>query len=233
MANTDHLNALRLTADDLESHIGFTTHSFWVGSLLGGVYRFSVWRQPQHWLRTLGIELIALALFSMLSVPVGLIPLRDAAPQQTHRFLQVTATVTGLMFMGWHLYLWRRTHTLRPLLRLLDDIDQYNQLVETVILLEGLTHAKHPRQAPVQTPLLEALQASRISLITALNLERLMRQHRRLIRRHQAQLNLDQALITLKALELQDEAQDYQEVIQQAIQISMNVQTTVQALSGD
>lgn len=230
--NLDNLQALRLTADDLESQTGFTTSSVWVGSLWGGAYRLSVWRQSQHWLRILGVEIMALALLGMLSVPIGLITLRDSTPQSAHRFLQVTGTTTGLMFASWHVYLWRRTRTLRPLMQLLDDIDQYNRLVETVILLDGLAQANRPVLAPDQTPILEALQASRISLVTALNLERLMRQHQRLIHRNRALwLDLDQALITLKALELQEQAQDYQDVIRQALEISINVQTTVSQLS--
>ncbi|WP_299410548.1 hypothetical protein [Acaryochloris sp. IP29b_bin.148] len=228
--NLANLQALHLTADDIEFHTGFTPHSFWVGSLWGGVYRLSVWRQPQHWLRILGIEMITLALLGMLSVPIGLITLRDTA--NTHRFLQVTTTATGLMFASWHVRLWHRKRTLRPLMRLLDDIDQYNQLVETVILLDGLTQANRQVPVPDQPPILEALQASRMSLVTALNLERLIRQHQRLFHQNQPLwLDLDQALITLQALELQDQAQDYQDVIQQALTISLNVQTTVRQLS--
>ncbi|ABW27648.1 hypothetical protein [Acaryochloris marina] len=227
--NLDNLQALRLTTDDLEAQTAFTTTSFWVGSLWGGVYRLSVWRQPQHWLRVLGVEMIALALLGMLSVPVGLIPLRDTA--HPHRFLQVTGTATGLMFASWHLYLWHRTQTLRPLLQLLDDIDQYNQLVETVILLAGLTQANPSALTADHTLILDVLHTSRTSLVTALNLERLIRQHQRLIHRNQALLDLDQALITLKGLELQDQAQDYQDVIQAALQISTKVQTTMRQLS--
>lgn len=227
--NLDNLQALHLTTDDLEAQTGFTTTSVWVGSLWGGVYRRLVWRHPQHWLQLLGIEMIALALLGMLSVPVGLIPLRDSA--NPHRFLQVTGITTGLMFASWHFYLWHRAQTLRPLLQLLDDIDQYNQLVETVILLDGLTHANPSALTSEHMSILDALQASRTSLVTALNLERLIRQHQQLIHRHQALLDLDQALITLKALELKDQAQDYQDVIQEALQISTKVQATVRQLS--
>lgn len=228
------LQALRLTAEDIEAQTGFTANRFFIGSLLGGVYRLSAWRQPQYWLRILGIEIIMLAFISMLSMPIGLVALRDPAPRPTQRFIQITTTATTLMFSGWHLYLWHRTRTLRTLMCLLDDIDQYNQLVETVIILKGLTQVNQPAVAPDQTLILAALQASRTSLVTALALETLIRRHQRLFHRSQALwLDLDQALITLKALELQEQAQDYQYVIDQALHISMSVQTTVRQLSLD
>lgn len=235
MRGTDdvaQLQTLRLTAEDIEAQIGFTANRFFIGSLLGGVYRLSAWRHPQSWLRILSVEMIMLAVITMLSIPMGLIALRDPAPQPTQRFIQITTTATTLMFSGWHLYLWHRTRTLRTLMCLLDDIDQYNQLVETVIVLKGLAQVNQPAEAPDQTSLLSALQTSRASLVTALTLETLIRRHRRLFHRNQALwLDLDQALITLKALELQAQAQEYQHVIHQALHISMSVQTTVRQLS--
>lgn len=232
--NVEELNALRLTADDIESQTGFPTHRFWVGSLLGGVYRPSVWLQPQYWLRILGVEIMMLAFISMLSMPMGLMTLRDSAPQQNYRFLQVTAKATTLMFSSWHLYLWYRTCTLRTFMHVLDDIDQYNQLLETIIVLNDLTQANPATPVDDQTSMLSVLQTSRTSLVTALTLEMQIRRHRRLFHRNPTLWqDLDQALIALQALELQEQAQEYQQVIHQAIQISMSVQATLQQLFTD
>lgn len=230
--DVEKLQTLQLTPEDIESQTGFITNGWWVGSLFGGVYRRSAWCQPQYWLHIFSVEMIMLAFIGMLSVPIGLITLRDSAPQQNHRFLQVTATATTLMFSGWHFYLWHRTRTLRILMHMLDDIDQYNQLVETVMVLKGLTQAHPSTQVEDPTSILPALQVSRTHLVTALTLEIQIRRHRHLLHRHQTLgQDLDQALIVLQALEVQEQVQEYQQVIHQAIQISMSVQTTMGQLS--
>lgn len=231
---TDQLQTLTLTPDDIEAQTGLTVNSFCVGGLLGGVYRLSARRPPQYWLQIWGTEFITLALMTMLSIPIGLATLRDQAPVQTSRFVWITGTVTTVIFAGWHLYQWHRAQTLQVLMRLLDDIDQYNQLVETVAVLDHLSQASHTVSPPGQQSVLKALSTSRASLVTGLQLEALMRRHRRLLSRSQTLwLDLEQALTTLQSIEIKEQAQEYQNIINQALWISMSVQTTVQKLSSD
>ena len=228
------LHTLTLTPDDIEAQTGLTVNNFFIGSLLGGVYRRSACRQPKYWLRILGTECIGLALLGMLSMPIGLAVLRDQAPAQASRFIWITATATTVMFASWHLYLWHRAQTLQVLTRLLDDIDQYNQLVETVAVLEQLSQTNLTVSPPDQHTVMQALHTSRTSLITGLQLETLMRRHRRLLNHSQTLwLDLEQALTTLQSIDIQEQAQGYQNIINQALWISMSVQTAVQQLSSD
>jgi len=231
---TVQFQTLTLTPDEIEAQTGLTVNSFFIGGLLGGVYRLSACRRPQYWLQIWGTEFIALALMAMLSIPIGLATLRDQAPVQTSRFIWITAIATSVMFAGWHLYQWHRAQTLQGLMRLLDDIDQYNQLVETVAVLDHLSQTSHTVPPSDQRLVLKALRTSRASLITGLQLETLMRRHRRLLSRSQRQwLDLEQALTTLQSIEINEQAQEYQNIINQALWISLSVQTTVQQLSSN
>lgn len=231
---TYQLQTLTLTPDDIEAHTGLTVNNFFVGGLLDGVYRLSACRQPQYWLRILGTECIGLALLGMLSMPMGLAILRDQAPVQVSQFIKITATATTVMFASWHLYLWHRAQILQVLMRLLDEIDQYNHLVETVAVLEQLSQTRNTIPPPDLHAVLKALQTSRTSLVTGLQLETLMRRHQRLLNRSQTPwLDLEQALMTLQSIDIQEQAQEYQTIINQALWISMSVQTTVQKLSSD
>ena len=231
----DPLQTLTVTPDDIEAQTGLTTNAFFIGSALGGVYRLSVCRQPRHWLRICATELIMLAFMGMLSIPIGLALLRDHAPAQSTRFVWIGATTTTLMFSSWHVYLWQRSRSLQGLMGLLDDIDQYNQLIETVILLNQLSTVNEGSMSHRdQSAVWDALSTSRTSLMTGLKLESLMRRHHRFLHRSQTLwLDLDRSLLTLQTLELQDQAQEYQDIVNEALQISIRVQTTMQQLSSD
>lgn len=76
--------------------------------------------------------------------------------------------------------------------------------------------------------MLEALHKARESLIAGLMTEKILRQNRGLLSRRQALLeNIEQNLMTLQSLELQNQAQDYGDILDQALDISLRVQDEV------
>lgn len=123
--------------------------------------------------------------------------------------------------------MWIKARHLRSLMRLLDEVDHYHQVLQAVDLFEQLGGAEQ-----TQTTIVEALNKARESLIAGLMTEKILRQNRGLLSRRQALLdNIEQNLMTLQSIELQHQAQNYSDILNQAVDISIRVQDEVTQLS--
>jgi hypothetical protein len=218
------LHNLRLSAHEIERLSGLEASDHWVGGMIGGVYRFSQLRRPLDWLGWLSIEAVALALLFMLTLPIGLIILRWGSGSATAMLIGM-AISTLVIALGWTGYRVRRARALQTFLHLLDEIDRYHEVLDAVAVLEELQSIRQSRPPSFPSAHLETLQVTRDCLVAGLRTERILRGS--LGRRSQeAGLEqLEQSLSTLKALSLQEQADDYSMLLTQALEIGQSVQS--------
>ncbi len=229
---TASLESLPITEQEVESLTGLDVDAVFVGGALTGVYRPMNRPSFQQRFHVFTTELILLLLVFTISVPLGLASTQQQASGiqtlgDVSRFLLVTSGLT-LAIMVVRCFLMRRQkRRLRRLFRLLDAIDDYNGMLQALAVSEQLAIAQ-TQCAPSQTAL-EALRLTRHNLTCGLAIERILRENQGLLARQSELLaNIESNLTNLRTLEPTQQAENYQQLLQQALQIGMSVQQALQ-----
>lgn len=115
-------------------------------------------------------------------------------------------------------------------MRLLDEVDRYNELVKTIDVMEQIQAiTPSPERSHDRSILLTAIELTRDSLVSGLMMERILRENRGLLARQQDLLtHLENNWTHLTVLELQDRAQGYADMMQSAIEIGQFVRAEMQ-----
>jgi hypothetical protein len=219
------LQDLRLGSREIESLSGLEVSDRWIGGIIGGVYRFSKLQHPLDWLGWLLFEGIATALLFIFTLPIGLALARlgGSAAQGTVLLLSGMGLSTFIGLLVWNGYMIKQGRSLQTFMHLLDEIDRYHDVLDAVVVLEQLQFAQNRPPRPALDRL-ETLQLTRDCLVAGLKTERILRSQ--LGRRSQTEAGLSQLehnLTTLQALALQEQADEYSDLLAQALQIGQSV----------
>jgi hypothetical protein len=128
------------------------------------------------------------------------------------------STLGGMIAL--HGYRRRKGRSLQTLVHLLDEIDRFHEVLEAIAVVDQLAVAQG-KAAPAEH--LETLQLTRDCLITGLKTERILREKRNWMMQDGA-IHLEQSLALLKTLDLQTQADEYAEILQQSVAIAERVQ---------
>ena len=221
-----NLEALRITQSELEKLTGLDISSIF----MGGIVRPSVFRSVRRVLSFLLTECSVLVVIFIICLGVGLVILRSWSGLSNLAGLMLLAMgITVGIAIAWNLYQWHRYKTLRSLAHLLDEVDRHNDIVQAVQVMDDLETIQATNLSlPNRTEVVTALQATRESLISALMTEKILRRHRTLIQRRQELFSsIETNLATLQALNVNSEAAEYQQFLQEALEIGVAVQREI------
>jgi hypothetical protein len=223
---------LQITAREIERHSGQEVSEIFVGSAFGGLYRPSIFRNRQK-LLTFGLLEFALsAMFFIFCLPLGLAFMRGQTSPWL--FLIVTGTATVGIVLLRHLYRLNLGQRFAPLMVLLDEIDQFNDMIQAVTVLDrlGTVQPSAPQLAD-RSGVVEVLQLTRENLLAGLVTEKILRDNRGLILRRQELIaNIEQNLATLGRMARQNSADEYSNILNESLQIGLRVREEMVKLSG-
>lgn len=232
------LEALRITERELENLTGLDVNEIFVGGVFGGVYRPSVFQQPRRLILFCITELIVSVLVLVFSLPIGLFVMRNATAGVQDlpailQFLQITLGITLVVMVGWNLYMRLASRQLTTLMHLLDEIDRYNEVIQAVDVLDRLEAVGNTQVNLIDRDrVLEALNVTRDSLVAGLRTERILRHSRPLLnRRYDLLANIENNLMALRTLEVNHQANEYSQLLNEALQIGISVQQEVRKFS--
>jgi len=235
------LDDLRITTHDLDTITGLDISDVFMGKAV----RPSVFRTPPRLLSFVVSEIMTLGLIVIFCLPASLviaksIPGFTDSAANTIQFLQISVSISLGIFAAWNGYLWFRSNALKTLAHLLDDVDKHNEIIDALQVLDELTAVRSSTtqmDAESTLPLndrigiLQALGATRESLVSGLMTERVLRKYQRsLARRHDLFTNIETNLATLQSLQLNRAANDYGHLLNDALQIGMSVRHEIEQL---
>ncbi len=148
--------------------------------------------------------------------------------------LKITLVISVIIVLAWNFYTWVKGKQITSLANLLDEVDKYNETVEAVDVLNRLTAVGSTDVNLVEREkVIEVLSVTRDSLVSALMVERILRQHKGLIsRRHQLLTHIENNLSTLTGLEVNRQASEYGQLVNDALSIGISVQQEMQNLQS-
>jgi hypothetical protein len=197
-------------------------------------YRASALKRPMPLLNFCAKQLLAAGLVWM----VGMIPVarwiesnQGAIDENQQAFVAINSSIDLTVVTGWNLYMWRRRKRIKILLRLLDEVDQFNRIIQSVNVVRELSVARGDVGSP-DGEVLRILQLTRQSLLAGLQVDRLLRAYQN---SHHIQRSLVQEIETnladLQELRTHRELDDYGQLLHQACQIGTSVYIELQELS--
>lgn len=211
------LQNLRLSPREIEQWSGLEVGDRWVGGLLLGIYRFSKLQQTLDWMGWLLFELLTAALIFVFTLPIGLGMVRIIPSNRVMLVSMGVATLAGMVALC--VYRVQKGRSLQTLLHLLDEIDRYHEVLEAIAVIDQLAAAQG---ASPHAQRYETLQITRDCLVTGLKTERILREQRVFLVQDGA-AHLEQSLALLKTLDLQVQADEYSETLQQSFAIAERV----------
>jgi hypothetical protein len=211
------LQNLRLSTREIEQWSGLEVGDRWVGGLLLGIYRFSKLQQALDWVGWLLFELVTAALVFVFTLPIGLGIVRMIPSNRVMLVSMGVSTLAGMAAL--YRYRVRKGRSLQTLLHLLDEIDRYHEVLEAITVIDQLAAAQGESSQAGRD---ETLQLTRDCLVTGLKTERILRE-RHGGRVQDGAAHLEQSLALLKTLDLQIQADEYSEILQQSVGIAERV----------
>jgi hypothetical protein len=209
---------LRLSPREIEQWSGLEVGDRTVGGILLGICRFSRLQHPLDWVGWVLFELATVALLFVFTLPIGLGLLRIIPSTRLMLIGMGVSTLGGMVVL--YGYRRRKGRSLQTLVHLLDEIDRFHEVLEAIAVVDQLATAQG-KAAPAQH--LETLQLTRDCLITGLKTERILREKRNWMMQDGA-IHLEQSLALLKTLDLQMQADEYAEILEQSVAIAERVQ---------
>ena len=204
---------------------------------IGGVVRPSALRSPGQLCSFLVAEFSILAVVFIVCLGLGLVIVRSWANfSNLFGLIAVVIGVTIAVAIAWNGYQWQRYKALKTLSHLLDEVDRHNDIVQTIRVMDELHLAQSPAAASSmlnRTEIIAALQATRDSLISALMTERILRCHQTVLRQGRELMgSIETNLAALQALHVSNQATEYQQFLQEALEIGLAVQQEMTTKTG-
>jgi hypothetical protein len=217
---------LEITPRELEKITGKDVSEGFVGGILGGVYRPSSIRKFSGRLGLVAIELIVAGLVFVFSLPIGLSLIRKSTAGGIRVFI-IAFVLTTVVMAVWNLFMQSQLKTLKRLMSLLDEVDHFNRMIQTLTVLDQFGEDTIGERQSLFT----ALALTRENLVMAMTTEKLLRENQRLLDQQTSFLShLETNLVTLKTIEMNQQAQEYRRVLNEALTINLAVQQQMSEL---
>jgi hypothetical protein len=231
-----NLADLRITSSQLEKLTGLDISDVF----MGGAFRPSLFRSSHRLISFLFTEIFTLALILIFCLPIGLVVGRGLGiltgdSNNTVAFLIVMGSISLLLFAGWNLYLWQQGQQLKTLAHLLDQVDKHNDMIQAVQVLDELGIVPNSTVNLLdREEVLKALTATRESLMNALMTEKILRKHQHFIaRRQELFTTIETNLATLQTLQIDAQANEYSQLLNEAMQIGLSIRQEMSYLERD
>lgn len=112
---------------------------------------------------------------------------------------------------------------------LLDEVDRYHGLIQTIDINDQLATSGNPQSSiNDREKVIAALQLIREDLVRALKTERILRDNKKLLADNQELFTNN--LTNLQALQVNQEASEYSRILNQSLQIAIEVQAEISKL---
>jgi uncharacterized membrane protein YccC len=231
---------LKISDRELERLTGCDVGDIFIGGVFGGTYRISALHNPKKMIAFCLTEAVVFLLIVVFTLPLSLF-LTSGANGVTNvssilRFLFVAAGIAIALLLAWNLYMkWQGKH-LRSLMRLLDEVDRYADMLSAIAVLDRLETANIERNLNSalqnRSEILEAIHLTRDNLVAGLTTERILRENRGLLARQQDLLaSIETNLSLVRSLEVKHQADEYGQFLNEALQIGISVHQEVQRLN--
>ncbi|WP_156803844.1 hypothetical protein [Lyngbya sp. PCC 8106] len=152
--------------------------------------------------------------------------------QATFPFLLKAIALSIVITLGVNLGVGFKLKPLRNVLYLMEEVKKYNDTVKAVEILDQFSQTESLEEKLLnREEVIQALKITRNSLVSAFQTERILREHQDFIdRRYELFAHLENNLTALMTFEVNNQANEYGELLNEALQIGMSVHREIEKL---
>jgi hypothetical protein len=233
-----NLENLRIDRENIERIINLDL----VSSLAIDLYRALVFRDYRH---IFSVLLTAVAIFILslvIIIPFSSILLKRSGDliDNTAGFsnlLTLVITIAIFLISATNFYLWKKSLKLKSLAILIDKLEKYDRLIEKLIVIDKIQflHQGDRQEHYInnRNSIVEALQITKTSLIDALKIEKLIRNHQNLTsNRYELLTELESNLVALMSFEPDSQIGEYEDILNEVLQLGLGVHKEVRKLGN-
>ena len=205
--------------------------------LIQGIVTGKIKQNKQQIISLVYAELMIFVLTFIFSIPLSLIVINQAqlspSSAQTLFYLLLISTVLSLVITaGLNLFVSWKIKPFLPLIKLLEEVQKYHEVLKAVEILDQLVAAGNLQQTVInREAVINALNITRESLVCAFKTERIFRENQDFItQRYELFARLEQHLTTLMALDVTNKGNEYGQLLNEALEIGMSVHQAVRKL---
>jgi hypothetical protein len=202
-----------------------------IGNLMiAFTWRQDVWRQPRKLIQIGLIQIIGAGIiFAAMMLPIdrGLNVYRSTQSQseRSTQIILVDGAITIVILAGINSWILHRGKRLQRFLKLVAQIEQYNQIIDSIITLEQVAVlTNHQSESNQTSNTIEILSQTRQNLLTGLEIDRYLDRYPN---SDQLAVSIAHNLIDLQNLAHQPQLAEYGTLLSQAWEIGMSVYTEV------
>lgn len=155
-------------------------------------------------------------------------------PQLISLFIKIVVGISLGITWCWNIYMWWQTKPLIELVKLLDEVQKYNEIIQAVDIIDRLAAVGNLEVNLInRDDVIKALQVTRASLICALQTEKIIRENQGfIVRRYELFANIENQLAALIDFDVKNQASEYGRLLNEALEIGMSVQREVRKLQN-
>jgi len=231
------INNLQITNEDVESLVNLDIST----TTAVDFYRAVIFRNSRQVWSVLLTEVFVFILILVFVMPVSLMVLRNSGNLPEHQagilaLLAIIVVITILGLIVWNFYVWKQAKKSSSLAKLMEELDKYNRVLQEIDLLTKLESVRNSKtnfgQLEVQDELFKALKVTRESLISALQVEKIIRQHQKLIgNSHQLLVSLENNLAALMTFNTSNQSSEYGHLLDETLKIGLSTYKEVSKLN--
>ncbi len=229
-----NLETLILNQEELENLVNLDIRT----SIVVNFYRAFNFKKSQQIFSVVITEISLLILILVSILPLTLITLKNSQLLPTTNyginqllFLLLICSLACLLLIN--IYIFRQAKALQSLAKLMEEIDKYNEVIYAIALMNYLDSASEVKYIQNSEEVTELLQVTKKSLISAINFEKVIRKHQGFLTNRQGLLtSLESNLTTLMTFDPSSTAQEYQQILNETLQIGLTVHKEVGRLQS-
>lgn len=181
-------------------------------------------------------ELFVILLVLIVTLPAIILWLRSVG-HTSLSLVWLLLLILGSSFaaiFGINYYFWQQVKKIGNLAKLLDDIDKYNQVIQNIEMLHNLEAAR--KKSFAQEPsdrkvIIEALKKIKANLLAALKVEKIIRKNQQIgFNQYELLSQIEDNFTDLLLIEHSHDSDQYEQLLDEALQISISVQKEVKKL---
>lgn len=203
--------------------------------MVGFTWKADVWRKPHKFVQMCSLQIIGVGIvFMAMMLPVDRALNIYRSPQSQYerltQLILVDGTIALVILSGINRSIFSRGKRLQRLLKLVGQIEQYNQIVQSIITLEKVANLTSHQCEPAQiSNMMKILAQTQQNLLTALEIDRYLRHYPNA---SELTISIARNLINLQNLAQQPQLAEYGMLLTQAWEIGMSVYEQRAGLDG-
>lgn len=229
------LEDLQITSEELEDLFYLNSST----ALAVDVYRALFLKNREKFLLAILNEFLLIILTLTFVVPIGIIVLshkESTKERDSISALLITSGISLVVILASNLYFWQKVKQVKELAQLIEQIDKYNAVIKDLKMLQRLElvgNSSLKKNDFDYQKVIEALKITKDSLVAAVKIEEIMRKHKNLIaKRHELLTKLENNLVSLLSFEPDQQASEYEHILQEALQIGISVHNEVKKMQN-